>query len=113
MFQFDPNWNGTMTRGGWTIHNIHLLDQLVEMAFQDLCYLNRSDVPNYFNKRKPSVEAWYRVKAFEFPEKDPFLSGAQLTAKCHALCNGAHQKMMDHRAQSMLPDPSIRFPDFW
>ena len=25
MFQFDPNWNGTMTRGGWTIHNIHLL----------------------------------------------------------------------------------------
>ena len=24
MYQFDPNWNGTMTRGGWTIHNIHL-----------------------------------------------------------------------------------------
>ena len=102
-----------MTRGGWTIHNIHLLDQLIEMAFDDLWYLNRSDVPNYFNKRQHSVEAWYRVKASEFFEKYPSLTGAQLTSKCHSLYNAAHQNMMEHRDQSMLPDPSIRFPDFW
>ena len=36
MFQFDLNWNGTMTRGGWIIHNIHLLEELIELAFTDL-----------------------------------------------------------------------------
>ena len=113
MFEFDPKWNGTMTRGGWTIHNIHLLDQLIEMAFDDLWYTNRSATPNYFNKRQHSVEAWYRVKASEFFEKDPSLTGAQITSKCHAKYNAAHQNMMEHRAQSMVPDPSIRFPDFW
>ena len=79
------------------------------MAFDDLWYLNRSKTQNYFNKRQHSVEAWYRVKASEFFEKDPSLTGARLTSKCHALCNAAHQNMMEHRAQSMLPDPSIRF----
>ena len=52
MFQFDPNWNGTMTRGGWTIHNIHLLDQLIQMAVQEYIGLIYSNEPNYFNKRR-------------------------------------------------------------
>ena len=102
-----------MTRGGWTIHNIHFLDQLIEMAFIDYARIARSPELKYFNKRQPSVEAWYRVKAEEFLEKDPSLTTVQFTAKCKALYNAAHQKMMDHRAQSMLPDPSIRFPFFW
>ena len=113
MYQFDPNWNGTMTRGGWTIHNIHFLDQLIEMAFVEyIAYAKRRE-PNYFNKRAYSVEAYYRIKAQEFLEQDPTLTTVQLTAKCQALCNASHQRMMDHRAQQFIPDPSVRFPDFW
>ena len=36
MFQFDLNWNGTMSRGGWIIHNINLLEKLIQLAFVDL-----------------------------------------------------------------------------
>ena len=61
MFQFDPNWNGTMTRGGWTIHNIHLLDQLIQMAVQEYIGLIYSNEPNYFNKRRYSVNAYYQA----------------------------------------------------
>ena len=113
MFQFDPNWNGTMTRGGWTIHNIHLLDELSEMACVEYVRIAKSPEPNYFNKRQYSVEAWYRVKAQEFLEQDPSLTTVQLTPKCQSLHNLAHQKIMDHRAQQFISDPSIRFPNFW
>ena len=57
MFQHDPNWNGTMSRGGWTIHNIHLLDDLIHMAFVKYGELQNSPDPNYFNRRQCSVKA--------------------------------------------------------
>ena len=46
MYKFDPNWNGTMTRGGWTVHNIHFLDQLIKMAMQEYFGLAKSREPN-------------------------------------------------------------------
>ena len=113
MYQFDPNWNGTMTRGGWTIHNIHFLDELIHMALGEYFSYARSREPNYFNKRTYSVGAYYRVKAQEFLEQDSTLTTVQVTAKCQALYNASHQRMMDHRAQQFIPDPSVRFPDFW
>ena len=63
MYQFDPNWNGTMTRGGWTIHNIHILDQLIEMAMVEHIAYAKSLEPKYFNKIAYSVEAYYRITA--------------------------------------------------
>ena len=36
IFQFDFNWNGTMSRGGCTIHNIHLLEEFIDLATTDL-----------------------------------------------------------------------------
>ena len=113
MFQFDPNWTGTMTRGGWTIHNMHRLDQLIKMAMQQYFGFAKSREPNYFNKRTYSVRAYYNANAHEFLEHDPTLTTVQLTAKCQALYNASHQRMMDHRAQQFIPDPSVRFPDFW
>ena len=113
MFQFDPNWNGTMTRGGWTIHSIHLLDQLIQMAVQEYIGLIYSNEPNYFNKRTYSVKAYYQARAQEFLEQDPTLTAGQLAAKCQALYNASHQLMMDHRAQQFIQDPAVRFPDFW
>ena len=113
MFQFDPNWNGTMTRGGWTIHNIHLLDELIQMAMQEYVGLINSNVPNYFNKNRHSVRAYYNARAQGFLKQDPTLTAAQLTARCQALYNASHQRMMDHRAQQFIQDPSVRFLDFW
>ena len=63
MFQHDPNWNGTMSRGGWTIHNIHLLDDLIHMAFVKYGELQNSPDPNYFHRRQWSVKAYYAAKA--------------------------------------------------
>ena len=113
MFQHDPNWNGTMSRGGWTIHNIHLLDDFIQMAFVEYGELQNSPDPNYFNRRSWSVKAYYAAKAQEFLELDPTLSASQLQAKCQALCNSGHQLMMEHRAKQFVRDPSARFPTFW
>ena len=63
MLQHDLNWNGTMSRGGWTIHNIYLLDDLIQMAFAKYGELQRSAAPNYFNRSKWSVKAYYAAKA--------------------------------------------------
>ena len=63
MFQHDPNWNGTMSRGGWTIHNIYLLDDFIQMAFEKYGELQNSAAPNYFNRSKWSVKAYYAAKA--------------------------------------------------
>ena len=82
MFQHDPNWNGTMSRGGWIIHNIHLLDELINMALVEYYDIVNGPESNYFNKRKWSVKAYYAAKAHEFLEHDPTLTAPQLTGTC-------------------------------
>ena len=101
-----------MSRGGWIIHNIHLLEELIDLAFIDLRGYNAAGY-NYFDRRKSNIEAWYNVKAMELLEKDPTLTGPAITSQRAALDNAAHQIMMEHRAKAMLMDPSTRFPEFW
>ena len=101
-----------MSHGGWIIHNIHLLEELSDWAPTDLREYNAAGY-NYFDRRKSNSEAWYKVRAMEMIEKDPTLTGPAITSKCEALCNAAHQNMMEHRAKAMMMDPSIRFPEFW
>ena len=102
-----------MSRGGWIIHNIHVLDELIHMAFVEYHGLVNSQESNYFNKRSYSVKAYYAARAQEFLEQDPTLTALQLTAKCQALYNSGHQLMMDHCAQQFINDPAARFPEFW
>ena len=64
MFQFDLNWNGTMSRVGWIVHNIHLLEELNDLAFTDLREYNAAGF-NYFDRRKANIEVWCNVKAME------------------------------------------------
>ena len=101
-----------MSHGGWIIHNINLLEELIDLAFIDLRGYNAAGY-NYFDRRKSNIEAWYKVRAMEMLEKDPTLTGPAITSKCEALDNAAHQHMMEHRATAMMMDPSIRFPVFW
>ena len=63
MFQHDPNWNGTMSRGGWNIHNIYLLDELINMALVEYFDFVNGPDSKYFNKRKWSVKAYYAAMA--------------------------------------------------
>ena len=100
-----------MTRGGWIINNIHLLEELIDLAFTDLREYNAAGF-NYFDRRKSSIEAWYNGKAMEMLEKDPTLSSQAITSQCAALCNSAHQIKMEHRAKALMMDPAIRFPEY-
>ena len=102
-----------MSRGGWIIHNIHLLDELIYIAMVEYHGLVNSQESNYFNKRSYSVKAYYAARAQDFLEQDPTLTAGQVTAKCQALYNSGHQLMMDHRAQQFIRDPAVRFPDYW
>ena len=101
-----------MSRGGWIIHNMNLLEELIRLAFIDLKNYYVAGY-NYVDRRKTNIEAWYKVRAMEMLEKDPTLTGPAITSKCESLCNAAHQHMMEHRAKAMMMDPSIRFPEFW
>ena len=56
MFQYDLNWNGTMTRGGWSIHNIHLLEKMIALAFIDLREYHWQGF-NYFDRNRCNIEA--------------------------------------------------------
>ena len=39
--------------------------------------------------------------------------GVDLTKRCHAHCNRAHQTMLEHRALAMMNDPAARFPNYF
>ena len=49
----------------------------------------RNQGANYFDRRAASVQAWWRVHAMEMVERDPTLTGAELTRQCQAHCDGA------------------------
>ena len=68
-----------MSRGGWIIHNIHLLEELSDLAPTDLREYNAAGY-NYFDRRKSNSEAWYNVKAMEMLEKDLTLSSQAITS---------------------------------
>ena len=101
-----------MTRGGWSIHNIHLSEQIIELAVAELREYNKQG-HNYFDRTRCNIEAWYKLQAVEMLEKDPTLIGRDITTKCQALYHASHQTMMEHRARDMMRDPAIQFPDHW
>ena len=68
---------------------------------------------NYLDRRTVSVYAWCRVHAMEMLERDPALTGADLTSRCQAQYRRAHQTTMEHRARSMMNDPAIKFQDYF
>ena len=100
MFQYDLKWNGTMTRGGWSIHNIHLLEKMIALAFIDLREYHRQGY-NYFDRNRGNIEAWYKLQAMEMLEKDQTLTGRDITTKCQALYHVSHRTMMEHRARAV------------
>ena len=55
MFTYDINWNGTMTRGGWSPNKIHLLEGMIALAINDLRELQWQG-PNYFDRNRANVE---------------------------------------------------------
>ena len=49
----------------------------------------------------------------EMLERDPTLTGRDITQKCQARYHAAHQTMMEHRARAFVQDPAVRFPEYW
>ena len=101
-----------MTRSGWTANNLHVLPEMIDLAVKHAKDL-RKQGGNYFDRRTASVQAWWRAHAMAMLERDPALTGADLTKRCQAHCNRAHQTMFEHRARSMMNDPAIQFPDYF
>ena len=101
-----------MTRGGWSPNNIHLLEGMAEFAVLKLHEL-KAQGHNYFDRRRANVEAWWRIQAMEMLERDPTLTGRDITQMCKARYHAVHQTMMEHRACAMTQDPAIRLPEYW
>ena len=85
---------------------------MVEVAVLELRDL-KAQGHNYFDRRRPNVEASWRLQAMEMLERDPILTGRDITQMCQARYYAAHQTMMEHRARAMMQDPAIQFPDYW
>ena len=85
---------------------------MIVRAVQELCDL-RVQGNNYFDRRRENIEAWWRGQAMAMMERDPTVTGRDLTRLCQARHNGAHQTMMEHRARVMMNDPAIRFPNYF
>ena len=111
MFTYDMNWNSTKTTGGWSPNNIHLLEGMVELAVLELREL-KAQGHNYFDRRRANVEAWWRIQAMEMLERDPTLTGRDITQMCQPRYHAAHQTMMEHRARAIMQDPAICFPEY-
>ena len=101
-----------MTRGGWSPNNIHLLEGMVELAVLELHEFKAQGL-HYFDRRRTNGEAWWRIQAMEMLERDPTLTGPDITQMCQARYHAAHQTMMEHRARAMMLDSAVRFLDYW
>ena len=112
MFTHDANSNSSMTRSGWTANNLHVLPEMIKLAVKHRNVL-KSAGGNYFDRRTASIKAWWRVHAMELVEEDPTLTGADLTKRCQAHYNFAHQATPEHRARAMMNDPSAQFPNYF
>ena len=72
-----------MSMGGLLIHNIYLLDDFIQMAFEKYGELQQSAAPNYFNRSKWSVKTYYAAKAHEFlAQRSRLHSYKQSAARC-------------------------------
>ena len=80
MFQYDRNWNGAMTRGGWSIHNIHLLEKMIALSFIDVREYHKQGY-DYFDRNRGNIEAWYKLQAMGMLETDQNLTGRDITTK--------------------------------
>ena len=87
-----------------------MLPEVIKLAVLHAREL-RNQGGNYFDRNRANIRAWWRVHAMEMVERDPTLTGVELTKRCQAQYNRAHQTMMEHRA--MMNDPAARFPNYF
>ena len=82
MFAKDVNWNGIMTRAGWTADNFHMLLPMVQLALRHQSALKIKGC-NYFHRRTVQIKQWWQLHAQEILLQDPTFTGTalQLAAK--------------------------------
>ena len=112
MFAKYADWNNTMSRAGWTIDNLHMLQPIVDVAVKHKRMLQKHG-GNYFDRRIVAIKEWWRLHATELVERDPTMTGAALTTKCRAYYDRVHKTMIEFRARSCMKDPAIQFPAYF
>ena len=64
MFAKDVNWNGIMTRAGWTADNFHMLLPMVQLALRHQSALKIKGC-NDFHRRTVQIKQWWQLHAQE------------------------------------------------